>query len=155
MKTLLLIATMSLACCRTPPSRGRLDDAKLGVAPTYEQAEAKVREHLRHSLRDYDSAVVVFGEVKAGWYYPESGFRYAWDLEVCVDDVNEFGMREGAKIHHYYFLEEELVAIASPTRAWFGRSYRHPYRIVEFHGGGLTAIQAGLEAPDPLVAGDA
>lgn len=144
MRLLLLILTLLFACCQSPPTRGKLEMAQLGERPTPEKAKDRVRQYLAESLRDYDSAQIAFGEIRHGWYYPKRAMRYAWDLQVCVDDLNEFGMREGAQIYHFYFLGEELVAAAVPDRQWYGRSYRYRYRIEEFGDGGLTSSQAGF-----------
>ena len=143
-KVLLALFVVFLAACNTPPTEGRLEDAKIGEPPPAGVAQQKARAHLAQVLNEPDTAEIAFGSIRPGWYYPDSKLRYAWDLEVCVDDVNEFGLREGAKIHHFFFLGEELVAVASPDRVWYGKSYRYPYAIEEFGRGGLTAQEAGL-----------
>lgn len=105
------------------------------------------RSYKGHTLRARIEAdgSVTFGGEQCSSLSTAAGM-YAWELRACVDAENEFGLRPGACFYHFYFLEESLVATATPALQWYGDSYRERYEIEEFSGGGRTDVEAGLAA---------
>ena len=145
---LMMAALMLLASCGTQiPTQTKLGDAKLGPKPSRDVAIAAASTWLKNRFPQDDLSRMAFGSIEPGYYAEARGNnaqRFAWMLFASVDAKNDYGLYEGAKPYHFYFLGSQLVGCAFPSSTWNGREYRGTYAVAEMNGGGLTRTQAGL-----------
>ena len=153
MAVMIVTALSVLTSCGTQiPTQTKLSEAKLGPKPSKDTAVKAATGWLRGRFPLDDLSRVGFGQLEPGYYAEASGTaaqRFAWMLIGSIDAKNEYGLYEGARPYHFYFLGSELVGCAFPHSTWNGREYRNTYEVTEKNGGGLTGIQVGIR-PKPI-----
>jgi len=104
------------SCYTRMPTQNKLSEAKLGPKPSREVALEASTGWLKNRCPQDGLPRVAFGRIEPGFYAngrETTAQRFAWVLG-SVDAKNDYGLFEGAKPYHFYFLGSELVGCAFP-----------------------------------------
>lgn len=134
------------------PTWGDAENVNVREAPSRDVANNGIRTYLCEVLKDPESLRLRIGTIQKGYYNRGLGGqnKYAWRVNAGVNAKNSYGGYTGEKPHHFYFIDNRLVAIGTYEK--IVTRYRSPevYIVVENGSGGLTAGQAMTTSSDKI-----